>query len=56
MDRLVDYIKWMGDLSFKALPLNEAVKGFGIFWSDNKLDNSLMVAEIDKNQSAVVTT
>ena len=24
MDHLVDYIKWMGDISFKALPLNEA--------------------------------
>ena len=24
MDHLVDYIKWMGDVSFKALPFNEA--------------------------------
>ena len=24
MDRLVDYIKWMGDVPFRGLPLNEA--------------------------------
>ena len=24
MDHLIDYIKWMGDISFKALPFNEA--------------------------------